>query len=455
MATDLQEMRENRGQLHDQAKAIVQQARDEGRDLSDNESQQVDELMDQVEALGVDIERIERFESTDAAMDQPARKVPYPKPGNARKSHFSTTNGGAGAIGASARELFGQALDRGGFDKFSDFAKGVHSGLSDNRLIPAVQAQSHTGGVGTDGGFMIPPAYLADLLDASIESEIVRPRARTVPLQFGHARAAGFDVSDQSGSIGGFSAEWLGEGEVMTRQKGLLRSIHLQARKLGILTTASNELIADSPFFENDLRDILVRAMGFSFDEAFLTGSGNGQPVGVLNDPALVAVAKEQGQAADTITFNNLKAMLNRLHPSSMQRAEWVASTTTREQLLSLVQYIRNADDTENVGGSWVPAMREDAQGQWRILGLPVRFTDKLPKLGDKGDILLCDFSEYVVAISSEATFRADESRYFDTDEMAFRVTMRADGMGRWNGPMKPRHGGSTLSWAVALAKRS
>ena len=38
----------------------------------------------------------------------------------------------------------------------------------------------------------------------------------------------------------------------------------------------------------------------------------------------------------------------------------------------------------------------------WKILTRPVIFTEKTEKLGDLGDILLADLSQYVVGLRSE-----------------------------------------------------
>ena len=60
------------------------------------------------------------------------------------------------------------------------------------------------------------------------------------------AVAPGWDDGDHSSTLyGGFSGEWLQEAGDMTPQQGKLRLITLKARKLGILTRTSNELIAD------------------------------------------------------------------------------------------------------------------------------------------------------------------------------------------------------------------
>ena len=191
---------------------------------------------------------------------------------------------------------------------------------------------------------------------------------------------------------------------------------------------------------------VLTAAAGWHLDYSFLRGTGAGQPRGLLNDPALVTVAKETGQGAVTIVYQNLTKMFARLHAASVGKAIWVCNPTCIPQLLELTISV-------GTGGTFIPAMTESA-GQFTMLTRPVVFTEKLPTLGTVGDIILADFSQYVVGL--RRGFSIDQSAHvgFQTDEMAWRGILRADGMGKWKSAYTPRNG-DTQSWCVALATRS
>lgn len=354
-----------------------------------------------------------------------------------------------------AQMFAGRGLDDGGFRSGAEFFAVLKSGHHDPRLTINAAASGGAEGVGVDGGYVVPEQFVAELLDDSLEDEIVRPRASVRPMTSNSLWVAGFDLLNHATSIGGFDAKWAAEGGQFNFQKAKLRGIQLKASKLGILTAGTNELLADSSFYRQELPDLMVKAIGFGLDIALLSGDGNGQPRGVLKDPALITVLKEAGQAVDTITWNNVKAMFARLHPRSHKNAVWVVSHTAKVQLLSLVQFIKNVAGTENVGGSWIPVMREE-DGKFYILGLEVIFTEKLPVLGDLGDILLVDFSQYVVGMRGEMTIATSAHFKFDFDETAFRGILRVDGQGRWNAPMLPRNGSAndSLSWCITLEAR-
>lgn len=183
----------------------------------------------------------------------------------------------------------------------------------------------------------------------------------------------------------------------------------------------------------------------FGLDTAFLTGNGVGKPLGILNDPALITVAKEAGQANDTIIVENIDKMFARMHPAGRTNAVWVINSTAIPQLLSLTRSV-------GTGGSVVPVMSETA-GTFSMLTRPVLFTEKVPALGDAGDILFVDFREYMIGMRKEVVLDKSNAVGWATDEMAYRTILRVDGRGRWTAPVTPLNG-DTLSWCVKLAAR-
>lgn len=312
------------------------------------------------------------------------------------------------------------------------------------------------GSSGTDGGFAVPQEFAARMLDTALESEIVRPRARIEPMLADTKRVAGFDLSDHtSGNIGGFTVQWVGEATSLSAQKGKLRSIELKARKAAILVEASNELLADGgQTFDGLLNSQLAAGVAWGMDDAFLNGNGGAQPRGVLADPAIISIAKESGQIADTIVYENLVKMFARLHPACVGNSVWVANSSCLPQLLTLQQKIKNVAGTENVGGSWIPVLREDGSGNMTLLTRPLLLTEKLPQLGDSGDIILADFSQYIVGLRADFSLAKSSHAGFESDTSFYRVIARVDGQGSWKGPLKPKTG-QTLSWVIKLDERA
>ncbi len=347
--------------------------------------------------------------------------------------------------GRTYRDMFPGSLSNGGFETREEFFAVVSSGRYDPRLRGA-EERVLMEGVPSAGGFSVPSEYGAWLMDASLEAEIVRPRAQVWPMTAKTRKIPGFDGSDHSSSLfGGLSGVWLEEAGTSTRQYPKLRQIELTAKKIGIYTQASRELLEDGMTFEEQLGSAMIKSLGFYMDDAFLNGDGSGKPLGILNDPALVVITKETTQAADTIIYENAIKMFSRLHPACQPNAIWIANSTCVPQMLSMSIAI-------GASGAFVPAVIQ-ANGRHSLLGLPLVFTEKLQKLGDLGDLILCDLSQYAVGLRRELSIDKSNAPGWTEDCEDFRVIARVDGQGIWSSAITPEHGDS-LSWCVTLEAR-
>lgn len=352
--------------------------------------------------------------------------------------------------GARFADLFGQerARDWGGFESAEDYLKTVHAGLADQRLTPTIYAVN-TGVIPTEGGFSVPSGIFSSWLDHSLETEIVRPLADVRPMTAPAMKAPAWGGDTHTSTLyGGFSGGWYDENSTITTETPTLRLIELRARKLAILAAASNELIADGIGFEEQLGQAITRAMGWYLDSAFLAGAGAPGPLGVLNAPATITVAKESGQVASTIVYANVAKMFARLTPGSHTNPStaWVCNSAAIPQLLQLSMPV-------GTGGSHIPVMNE-RDGQFRMLGIPVKFTEKVPTLGTIGDIMLCDFSQYLIGVRAEFSLQKSAHAGFADDITYYRGTLRVDGQPKPAAATTP-YAGDTLSPFVKLATRS
>ena len=305
-----------------------------------------------------------------------------------------------------------------------------------------------TKGFDSAGGYFVPPEFTAELLDAALEDEIVRPRCRVVPMLTDQKKVASFAHSDSSSSVlfGAYSGGWAGEATTATDQTPAVRQIELNAKKLFLYSTASRELLEDGESFTSQLRQAMIKSASWFLDDALLNGDGSNKPKGVLGDVAQVTVSKETGQAAATIVYPNLTKMFARLHPASMKNSVWVASSTTIPQLTQMSVDV-------GTGGSHIRAMSE-VDGSFNILSRPVIFTEKLASVGTLNDIILVDFTQYLVGLRQEIVIDSSKHIGFASDTVAFRCILRVDGQGTWSAPYTPKTG-STQSWIVKLATRS
>lgn len=329
-------------------------------------------------------------------------------------------------------------------DRDTGFFQAVFSG----RHHPGLLLRGMTEGVPSDGGFLVPSQQAAQIHAVALESELVLPRAFVQPMQSNELKIPAMAIGSHASSLfGGFTASFVAEAGSISEADPKVRSMTLIPRKLVGMLRFSSELAADIPGGENQIIQICGRGLGWYRDKYFLSGSGAGQPLGILNAPCLVTVPKESGQAAATILYENLVKMMARMYAGSFKNSVWVCSQSCIPQLLSLTIPV-------GVGGSHIPVMSESG-GQLSILSRPVVISEKVPALGAIGDIMLCDFSQYVVGLREEMRFDMSIHVHFDTDEMMARLITRFDGQPLWSEALTLADGTTTVSPFVALATRA
>ena len=302
------------------------------------------------------------------------------------------------------------------------------------------------------GGFLVPEAFRAELLSLSLEASVVRPRARIVPMETSRVIYPFIDdTSHASNVFGGVTGYWTPESGSMTDTAASFGRLALEAWKLTAFANVPNELIQDSAIsFEAFIRSTFPQALAYFADVAFLSGSGAGQPLGILTaaNAARVSVAKETGQAADTITWDNIVKMYARMLPQSLGSAVWVVSPDTFPELARM---------SLSVGTGGGPIWLNNGVGgpPATILGRPVVISEKVENLGDQGDINFIDFSYYLVGDRQAMTVSSSEHFRFQNGETSFKFVERLDGRPWLQSALTPRNGGSTLSPFVTLDARA
>ena len=305
--------------------------------------------------------------------------------------------------------------------------------------------------VPSEGGFLIPETLRADLLSVALESAIVRPRARVIPMESLRVPFPAIDSTSNVSSIfGGLVGYWTEEGAALTETSASFSRIVLDAKKLTMYTEVPNELISDSVIsFQGFIDQMLPEALSFYEDDAFINGSGVGEPLGFLNAPAAVSVTKETGQPAATIVWENIVKMYARMLPSSLGRAVWICSIDSFPELATMALSV-------GTGGSAIWLNNGAVGPPMTILGRPVIFTEKTALLGTVGDINFVDLGFYLVGDRQVMSATSSPHYKFGNDKTAYRVIERVDGRAWLQSAITPRNNSTnTLSPFVKLATRS
>jgi HK97 family phage major capsid protein len=449
-------------------------AADDGRDLTDEEADQVEahtEKAQELEQSAVEADAKEqRRLQLRANLDAEAEKdnaIPAPgilvDPSPSGSSSRSTVP--ATAIDHSDR-------DRAGFSSFGEFLfmvrDAARSAGVDVQLERRLQATAPTGlgtVVDSEMGFIIPKEFSSRILEHmhSVGTILGLPymniglsgNTYEVPYINETSRADGSRWA-------GVQGYWVGENTAPTATDPEVGVAELKLKKAGCLGYVTSEQLEDAPATGDILERLFAQELVFKVEDGIVRGDGNKKPLGILNAPCAVSVAIETNQTAATLWGPNVVKMWARRNPLGARTNVWLVNQDVEPYMWSLTLEGRWGSAATAVDGVplYHPAGSITNQGEFGILmGRPVIPCEYCSTLGTVGDIILFDPSQYIVARKRGAGsgVRADSSIHvrFTQDEKTFRVFYRVDGHPWWAAAMTPYQGTNTVSPIVTLAVRS
>lgn len=361
----------------------------------------------------------------------------------------------------------------GGFRSMGEFAAAVHNasirgGVCDERLIRNTAAGANEGTPG-DGGYLVPPEYADGIIDLIQEQSVLLPQARRVTIASNRLIEVYLDENkrDDGHRHGGVLAYWKGEAEQYTASKAKFLERTTQLDKLTAMCPVTEELLQDEPAIESVLGSLAGREFAWKADEAIFCGAGTGSlPLGMVTpvsgetgNKALVTVAKDSGQAAGTVTVQNILNMWNRMPAQCRTGAKWYINQDLEVQLMQLMATGGSVSTSEggvNVsfgGPLWIPAGAYGNESG-KLLGRDVVPLEQAAAVGDVGDIAFLDASQYLIVERAGITRQTSMHMYFDTDQVAFKFSWRVGGRPEWMSSIQGAKSTVARSPYVALAAR-
>jgi HK97 family phage major capsid protein len=228
--------------------------------------------------------------------------------------------------------------------------------------------------------------------------------------------------------------------------------MEFRPKKLTALVYCSDELLNDSAqALDGYINDAGSEAISFKLNGAIWEGVGAGKPSGILGSKARVAVAKEGSQAAASIVAANVDKMWMAGTAACRSRMEWHVNQDTEQQLAQLY-YSTGASSGQLV---YTPPGGLSGSPYGTLKGRPVIPLEFCSTLGTEGDIVLVDWSQYMLVTKGDTVRDVSMHVRFTTDEQTFRFKFRADGQPMWDAPISPLKGNNKTSCIVTLATRS
>lgn len=300
---------------------------------------------------------------------------------------------------------------------------------------------------GEDGGYLVPETMLTEVQTKLQSDESLFAKTRQFVVS---GNSLTLPTNETSPWNGGVTTYWIDEGAQYTESKTKLGRASWKLAKLGALVKVTDELLEDAVALESYMKAAAPEAIMHAVNSAIISGDGVGKPMGILNSGFKVQVAKESGQAADTIVAKNIIKMFSKMIPSARAGAAWYINAGCEEQLRMM------KDDLGNFI-YLAPGSQMNQSPYGMLLGLPViSMIGSLPQLGDEGDIILANLSYYYTITKQAGLKQAVSSHlYFDRDIQTYKFTLRIDGSCPFKTPVTTEFGNHQMSAIVTLAARA
>ncbi len=321
-------------------------------------------------------------------------------------------------------------------DKFASFADFIAAvvrhevtGERDPRLTAEAAASGQNESNGSLGGFLVPEEISTVIWSRVYATGRILSRCDRQPVGKGDqlsvpaiAESSREDGEGDGSRFGGARMFWTDEAGPADDSRFKFEMLKFKLHKLLGLVYASDELIEDATALAAAITRVFGLEAAFAIEDAVINGDGIAKPLGVMNSPCLITV-----EPAGALTAADLHAMAARLWGPSHATAIWLMSNEVFAQVLAI---------DEDTGGSLLEASDVTAR---KLLQMPLELCEYTPAMGSAGNIILGDFSQYLIAEKAPKTLSSLHFR-FQHDETAIKVRYRVDGMPGWKTPIMPRN---------------
>lgn len=396
MSKKINELRDERGRLVTEARGILDKAETEKRALTAEEQGKCDELITKQEEIRSSIEREEKLVSAERSAAADAM----------------TAQGGA------KQEPENRSGDKLASDEYrSAYAKLLtygKDGLNSDETR-ALQADS-----ATVGGYLVMPQQMVAGLIKNIDDAVfIRGLATT--FQVPNAASLGSATLTADPSAADWTAEILTGSEDSTMAFG---KRELVPHPLAKLIKISNKLLRQVPGTESLVNGRLAYVFGIAQENAFMTGTGVNQPLGLFTasaDGITTARDVSTGNTTTAFTVDGLIECKYSVKGQYMRSGQWIFHRDAVKMLAKLKdgdgQYI------------WQPS--KTAADPDMLLGNAVNMSEHAPNTFTTGLYagIFGDFSHYWIADALNMQIQRLVELYAASNQTGLIGRMESDGM--------------------------
>jgi HK97 family phage major capsid protein len=294
-------------------------------------------------------------------------------------------------------------------------------------------------GNNTQGGYFLKPTWYSEVWDKIREYPKLLERTDRYDITGNTLNINAInetslaDGSRHAGVLG----YWVAEAASLTSTYPALTTIQAVLNTNVVFVYATNQLLFDANIesFDKKISELAMLELLWQEDYACISGSGSSQPLGILNQPALVTVAKNSGDTNAMFSFADLAAMFKALYPPSRPNAVWLMNPEAYAVLIQMAFQPAGSVSAGTYPAQGLTYNYMDELTPLRIFGIPVIECLMSPQLGT----VFVDVSEHI---------------QFATLQTAFRFYRRYDLRSPWPAALTSMDTKYSYSPFIALAAR-
>lgn len=297
----------------------------------------------------------------------------------------------------------------------NDFGEFLHA-VRFNNHDPRLEYREQQMQVGADMGIMVPSVFIDQIMSFPPQIAVVRSRAQVIPAGVppdAELTIPALNQSTDQNMFGGITLTWVSEGQAPSGATAKMGDLKLQPNEVAAYVVVTNKLLNNWTAAGIFIQNLLRKAAAAGEDYQFLRGNGVGKPQGAIGSKCEIAYKRA---TADTIVYADVVGMLERARGEAGH--VWVASRTCLPQLANI----------RDTGNNNLFIINASLGTPANLFGIPLVWNERSPVLGSKGDLMLADFSYYLIKDGSGPFIAASEHVYFQQSKTVIKLSWCVDG---------------------------
>lgn len=370
------ELREARNKAWQGAKAFVESKRNKDGLLSEEDAASYAEMEKKIKDYSTEIERMEQMEALENELNKPVNTPIVAKPMQTDTKEKKKT---------------GRAAD--------EYREGMLKALRTNFKQVSNVLQE---GVDADGGYLVPEEYDSRLITKLEDGNIMRHLGHVITTSGEHK----INIAATKPA-----AAWIEEGGALSFGDATFEQILLDAHKLHVAIKVTEELLYDNAFgLENYIINEFGKALANAEEDAFLNGSGVGQPLGLFAETGGGTVAK----TVSTLTADDILNLIYSLKRAYRKDASFIVN----DQSIATIRTFKD----NNGAYMWQPSL---VQGEPdKLLGYNVHTSQFAPA----DAIAFGDYSYYNIGDRGTRSFKQLTELFAGNGMIGYVAKERVDG---------------------------